>query len=127
MPTALSVHQVQSAPSLSGIRKRSLRHFNLQVEDWCDSCRQLSDWEDRNLIDQPTPAALHEHKQLLDELDQVGRWLSRIAQEPDFPDSNLASVISFTVQDLRDRRSLWHGPLSQDERDEILQAIFLES
>ncbi len=32
-----------------------------------------------------------------------------------------------TLQDLKDRRALWHGQMSESRRTEILQAVFHES
>src|SRR5438105_4195615 len=67
------------------LSKRQLRYFRVQVEDWYDVCRHLSDWEDRHLVDAPAPEHLAEHGRLLDELEQVGRWLALATQSPDFP------------------------------------------
>ncbi|MCI0628225.1 MAG: hypothetical protein L0387_42335 [Acidobacteria bacterium] len=110
-----------------GLAARLLRYFKAQVEDWYDVCRHVSDWEDRHLADNPTPARLTEHGHLLEELERVGRWLSLAAQSPDFPDRATAELIAMTLQDLKDRRSLWHGQMSEGRRAEILQAAFHES
>ena len=110
-----------------GLAARLLRYFKAQVEDWYDVCRSLSDWEDRHLAENPTPERLTEHARLLNELERVGRWLLLAAQSPDFPDRGTAELIAMTLQDLKDRRSLWHGQMSEGRRAEILQAIFHES
>ena len=107
--------------------RRAARHFKAQVEDWYDVCRHLSDWEDRRLIDQPTPENLAQHRHLLDELEQVGRWLSLATQSPDFPDRATAELVGLTLQDLKDRRALWHGKLKPAQRKEIMHAVFNES
>ena len=127
MSDASSALAVEASISLSGIQRRSLRHFRLQVEDWYDACRELSDWEDRNLIDEPTPENLAAHERVLNDLDQVGRWLSKTVQEPDFPDADTAKLVDWALQDLKHRRALWHGPLNRTQRDKILQTIFDES
>jgi hypothetical protein len=111
----------------AGLAKRILRYFRAEVEDWYDVCRHLSDWEDIHLVDHPTPERLAEHGRLLDELEQVGRWLGLAAQSPDFPDHTTADLIRMTFQDLKDRRALWHGQFSTEQREGTLGAIFNES
>jgi hypothetical protein len=111
-----------------GLAARQVRYFKAQVGDWYDECRQLTDWEDRNLVDDPSPERLTEHAQILDELERVGRWLSRTVQSPDFPDQPTGELVAMVLQDLKDRRALWHGPgLSQERRAEILHACLHES
>jgi hypothetical protein len=41
-----------------GLVTRLVRYFKAQVEDWYDVCRQLSTWEERHLVDQPTPECM---------------------------------------------------------------------
>ncbi len=111
------------AESLS---RRLVRYFKAQVEDWYDVCRQLSDWEDRHLVDEPTPEGLAEHRRLLDELERVGRWLEMATQNRDFPDRATAELVGMTLQDLKDRRALWHGQMSEEAREEFLKTVFHE-
>jgi hypothetical protein len=123
-PTALGVETADLGTALA---KRLVRYFKAQVEDWHDVCRLLSDWEDRHLIDQRTDERLAEHARLLDELEQVGHWLARATQNPDFPDRATAELVALTLQDLKDARALWHGSMSKEQRQEILRAVFNES
>ncbi len=108
------------------LARRLARYFKAQVEDWYDVCRHLSDWEDLHLVDQPTPERLAEHVRLLDELEQVGRWLGLATQSPDFPDRGTAELVAMTLQDLKDARALWHGSMTRERREEILRAVFNE-
>ena len=108
----------------SGLTTRLVRYFKAQVEDWSDVCRHLSAWEDRHLIDQPTPGQLVEHARLLDELEHAGRWLLLAAQSPDFPDRATAGLVAMTVQDLKDRRALWHGRMGGEQREAVLREVF---
>jgi hypothetical protein len=117
----------EPAPESSGLSKRLVRYFKAQVEDWYDECRHLTAWEERNLLDHTSPEALAEHARLLDELEQAGRWLSRATQSPDFPDHTTAELVAMTLQDLKDRRALWHGPLTRERREGILREVFHES
>ncbi len=105
---------------------RLARYFKAQVEDWYDVCRRLTDWEDLHLVDASTPERLAEHKRLLDDLEGVGRWLARATQGPDFPDRTTAELVAMTLQDLKDRRALWHGPMSEEAREEFLKSVFHE-
>jgi hypothetical protein len=109
-----------------GLLCRLVRQFRVQVEDWYDVCQQLSAWEERNLIDQPSPKRLAQHARLLDELEQIGHWLAQ-AQSPDFPDPATAELVAMTIQDLKDRRALWHGPMNREQREAVLREIFHES
>ena len=110
------------------LRLRSaLRYLRAQIEDWYDGCRQLTEWEDTNLLDNPAPEKMAEHAALLDEMERIGRWFSRATQSPDFPDAQTAELVQLTLQDLRDRRALWHGKkASQEEAGRIIAACFPE-
>ena len=110
-----------------GISKRILRFFRAQVEDWCDVCRQVTGWEDRHFVENLTLEALNEHAHILDELESTGRWLSLATQSNDFPDRATAELVKIMLQDLKDRRVLWHGKLKPQEREKILRDIFNES
>lgn len=107
---------------------RTARHLRTQVEDWYDECRSLPQWEDENLIDEPTPERLAEHARLVDELERVGRWLALATQSADFPDQPTAELVVLALQDLADCRAMWHGrSLSEARRAEILKACLNES
>jgi hypothetical protein len=110
-----------------GVFKRLVRCLKAQVEDRYDACRHLSASEDRHLLDRPAAAQLAEHAGLVAELERVGRWLSLVTQSPDSPDRATAELVSLTLQDLRDRRALWHGDMTHEQRDNILRTIFGET
>lgn len=111
----------------SGVSTRVLRLLKAQVEDWYDVCRRLANWEDNLLVGKPALEQLTEHARLLDELEQVGGWLSKATGGPDFPDHATAELIKMTLRDLNDVRSLWHGKLTKEQREEILRTVFNES
>ena len=123
----LTVSPAEATDLAAHLARRLFRYFKAQVEDCYDVCRHLSDWEERYLIDESTPQRLAEHARLLDELEQVGRWLALATHSTEFPDRATADLVAMTLQDLKDRRALWHGPMSQQRRDEILSDIFDES
>jgi hypothetical protein len=117
----------ERADLAGGFSKRVLRVFKTQVEDWQDVCCRVSEWENRHLLDAPTPQKLSEHSDILDELERWGRWFSLATQGRDFPDRPTAELVVMTLQDLKDRRALWHGKLKPKQREEILHAVFNES
>jgi hypothetical protein len=104
-----------------------MRIFRLQVEEWCDVCRQMTGWEERHFAESLNPQKLSEHTQILDELESIGRWLSVATQSNDFPDRATADLVSMTLQDLKDRRALWHGRMKSQDQEKILRDIFNES
>jgi len=106
---------------------RAARHLKAQVEDWYDECRYLVEWEDANLVDDPTPARRAEHRRLLDELEQVGHWLASATRSADFPDPSTAELVALTLRDLADSRAMWHGTnLDEKQRKQVLSACFDE-
>jgi hypothetical protein len=127
MTTSAPEVSASDSADLSGsISKRILRYLKAQVEDWYDVCRGLTSWEERHLVDEPTPENLIEHARRLDELERVGHWLSLLTQSSDFPDCATAELVQMTLQDLKDRRALWHGTVPLERRKEILRSIFNE-
>jgi hypothetical protein len=123
---APSISGPESADLAGSISKRMLRYLKAQVEDWYDVCHGLTAWEERHLIDEPTPERLAEHARLLEELERVGHWISQATRSADFPDHSIADLVQMTLQDLKDRRALWHGNVSAERRKEILRSVFNE-
>src|SRR6266542_2441278 len=97
------------------VASRLVRYLKAQVEDWYDECRQLAAWEHEHLVDDPRPEKLAQHARLLDEFEQVGRWLAQATQSPDFPDRSTANLVSMALQDLKDARAMWHGSRLNEE------------
>src|SRR5438094_251522 len=91
------------------VATRAARHLKTQVENWYAESRSHPQWEDENLIDEPTPERLAEHARRLDELERVGRWLASATQSTDFPDRPTAELVVLALQDLADGRAMWHG------------------
>jgi len=123
---ALTALPGESADLAGALTKRLARYFKVQVEDWCDVCRRSVAFEDLQLADRLSPDALDEHARLLDELERVGRFLAQAMQTASFSDRATAELVAMTLQDLKDRRALWHGKLKPQQRDEILRAVFNE-
>jgi len=106
---------------------RTLRYLRAQIEDWADACRSLSDWEDEYLLEGAAAERHEEHSRRLDELERVGHWFDRLTLAVDFPEVELNELVQLSLQDLRDRRALWHGRMSEARRQQILHEVFGES
>jgi hypothetical protein len=115
-----------SAPFPARLRS-VVRHLRAQVEDWYDGCRQLTEWEDANLLENPPPEKMAEHAAMLVELERIGQWFSLATQSPDFPDAQTTELVRLALQDLRDCRAMWHGEeMSKKNADRIIAACFPE-
>ncbi len=103
-----------------------LQEFADGVTAWGQSVTALSRWEDEQLLDSPSPAALAEHRRTVDRLIRFGRFLARTTEHPDFPDTALKENVAAALQTLRDKIPLWHGTMPKEEADAILKAAFPE-
>jgi hypothetical protein len=117
----------ESFDVVGGLSQRFLRSLKAQVEDWYDVCRRLSFWEERRLVAEPTPEDFEEHLRILEELERTGRWVALVTQNSDFPDRGTAELVAMTMKDLADRRALWHGTMTPEQREKVLASIFDES
>lgn len=107
-------------------------HFHRElaavVHDWSRCTSLLTQWEDEHLLDHPTPEALARHKKAVERLLRFGRFLALAAEQPDFPDPQLADTVAATRNCLQDKLPLWHGQsLAEAQRAEILHSCFNES
>lgn len=78
-------------------------------------------------MDEPTTEDFREHARILDELERTGRWVALVAQNADFPDAAAAELVAMTLKDIADRRALWHGTMTPEQRERVLTSIFDES
>jgi len=78
-------------------------------------------------VDEPTTEDFREHARILDELERTGRWVALVAQNADFPDAAAAELVAMTLKDIADRRALWHGTMTPEQRERVLTSIFDES
>ena len=122
----MNVDALPSDPEVfaEGLTDRVLRQFKVAAQDWFDVCRKLTEWEDRQLVDNPTPEALAQHAKVLRNLEWLGRVLTMITEDRQFEDRQFAELVATTLQDLRDRRALWHGSMTPAQREKVLHDIF---
>jgi hypothetical protein len=125
--SGLTISLPEPAELAAGLGKRVMSLLRAQVQDWQDTCSRLTRWEEQNLVDELTPKKLVEHAALLDCLEKLGLWFSVATQKNDFHDRETAEAVALTLQDLKDRRALWHGKLKPEQRKEILHTVFNES
>jgi hypothetical protein len=109
------------------LTERLVRQLKVAAEDWFDQCRRLSEFEERYLMDEPLDdQALKRHALALNTLEVVGRFISHATKDPQFPDQQFAGLVSSVIQDLRDRRAMWHTSISPDREKQILLKAFNE-
>jgi hypothetical protein len=124
VPTASFAASVDMAGAFN---QRLARYFKVHIQDWCDVCRRSVAVEDQLFGDAILPNALKEHGQLLDELERTGLFFQQSTRLSGFADQAMSDMVGMTLQDLQDRRALWHGKLDPKTRKEILHSVFNES
>lgn len=105
---------------------RLRRELRESIEVWGQSVTQLSNWEDDNLLDNPTGELKATHRRMLDDLIKFGKFLAITTDHPDFPDQTLRATVTATLQVLQDKIPLWHGTASLKEAEAILTQVFPE-
>lgn len=107
------------------LQERLLHEFAMAVEDWSRCVRQLTQWEDEHLLDDPSPELLARHKATLQRLLRFGKFISLTTEQAEFPDPELAALVRATQRSFQDKLAMWHGPkLSPAESERILSACF---
>jgi len=107
------------------LQKRWLANFAETVEEWSASVSTLSRWEDDNLLDNPSPELLADHKATIERLLAFGGSLSPTTENRKFPDRRIAEMVAATQVVLQDKLRIWHGPrMSKTESDRLLGVCF---
>lgn len=106
------------------LEKRLVSSLETLVEEWSESASALSFWEDEHLLEAPGADLLARHKTTIEHLIRIGKLLSIVAIEPDFPNRGLHQVIASTLRMLQDKLRMWHGGLSHEQREKIVNACF---
>ena len=113
------------ADVIDRLQRRWLTGAAEAAEEWSASVSTLSRWEDDNLIENPTPELLAEHRTALDRLLAFGNALSLATESPQFPDRRIAEMVAATRVVLRDKARMWHSRrMSKAESDRIMGACF---
>src|SRR5258708_22159921 len=113
-------------PDLIGrLQKRLLAEVREVVEQWSSFVSALARWEGDHLLDNPTPELLADHKTTVERCLAFGRFLWLGMDKPDFPDSQLAEMVSATQSALEDSLRMLHSArMSKAESDGILAVCF---
>ncbi|HXR08245.1 MAG TPA: hypothetical protein VN765_12995 [Candidatus Acidoferrum sp.] len=109
------------------LEKRLAKELATEAEEWSECASALTRWEDQHLLDNSEEDLLPRHKATVERLLQFGKLLSSVVDQPDFPDKELAAMVSATRQMLQDKLVMWHGTMSHAQRENILAAVFHES
>jgi hypothetical protein len=121
--TTLEPAPVELGP-LVNFESRMLRSFRAAVEDWDEVCSALGAWEARHLAADDAGPDLQEHRRWVTELLGWGQRVLQAMQLPGFPDRELAARVAARVRHLEDKLELWHGAISPEEEQRIVQAAF---
>jgi hypothetical protein len=107
------------------LQKRWLANFAETAEEWSASVSTLSRWEDDNLLENPSPELLADHKATIERLLAFGGSLSLATESRKFPDRRIAEMVAATQVVLQDKLRIWHGPrMSKTESDRLLGVCF---
>lgn len=68
--------------------------------------------------------ALAQHARALSTLEWIGGLITRSTEDPRFPDRRFADLIAAMIQDLQDRRAMWHSKMPTEQREQIVREIF---
>jgi len=111
------------------LQARLLTHLANAAEEWSCCINDLNRWEEKHLLstDQPTAEKLAEHKEMVERLLFFGQLFAFASSHPEFADADTAGMVFATQQVLRDKRQMFHNPMSEAEADRILQEVFPES
>src|SRR5271157_4398153 len=90
------------------LQKRWLASFAEAAEEWSAFVSTLSQREDENLLDNPTPELLADHKATLQRLLAFGSTLA--TENREFPDRHTAEMVAATQLVLQDKLRMWHSP-----------------
>jgi hypothetical protein len=107
------------------LQKRWLANVAETVEEWSAFVSTLSRWEDDNLLDNPTPELLADHKATVERLLALGSSFSLTTENRKFPDRRIGEMVAATQVVLQDKLRMWHSPrMSMVESDRVLAACF---
>ena len=113
-------------------RRARLAEVPVMVEAvrWFEHCRMLREFENKNLLSNPTSDDLHAHRVIIADLIADGEILAWQARE----NSVDLRPVGFTVEDieaetrlLRDNCRMFHEPMPTADAERILEAAFGQS
>jgi hypothetical protein len=89
--------------------------------------REISVWEDQNFAQaadvDPSPEALKQHKEMLDHVEMLAKWLLIAADQPEYPIKSVAEDLRSTLECVQIRRNMWHHKISDEQQAKII-ALF---
>ncbi len=109
---------------LGNFEMRIMRNLRAAVDDWDEVCSALGQWEAEHLIRDEFDSAKERHRSWVTKLISWGQLMQQLTEHPDFADHAIAARVKKRLRHLEDKRALWHGQMTSEEEDRILQAAF---
>ena len=110
---------------IGNFEARMLRNFRAALEDWDEVCSALGRWEAEYLTEGDSGISMEVHHKWLGELLAWGELVLQTTQHTRFPQPALAARVTQRMVHLRDKLALWHGEMSPQEEDRIVQSAFM--
>ncbi len=110
---------------LTGQLEHLADEFHKAIEQISRAIPELSAWEDSHLLDNPTPENLAAHKTRLERLISFMNFAAKATKEPTFMRPETVSLVEATIETLKLKLHMWHGPRkSTEESERILAECF---
>ena len=107
--------------------ERKVSEWRKAAVEWSQMVTALKAWEDRHLlIENPPPAEIEFHKQVVNRLLLMGQLLSFITSAPDFLEDGTDSMVNATQRVLRHKRRYFHERMDEAEADKLIKEHFPE-
>lgn len=111
--------------NLEKFEKAVLGQLEGQIYEWASLRKLVYEWENAELLNNPSPALLEEHRRKIESMIRYGQMFILATSHPDFPRADLAEMVQSTLWLLRDQYQALHAPaIQQEEADRILAAVF---
>lgn len=110
---------------LAGQLEHVADEFHTAIEQISRTIPELTRWEDDHLLDNPTPENLAAHKTRLERLLRFTQFAARTTREPTFLRPETVQMLDATIETLKLKLHMWHGPkMSPEESEKILAECF---
>jgi hypothetical protein len=112
---------------LERAENRIFSEFSADAEDWAANAGHLRQYPWTHFVENPQAEDLRKHKNTLKLMIAFGELLNLTTSSPVFPDKQIASLVTATLQMLRDDLTMWHGnDLTDAQAEELMQKCFPE-
>lgn len=106
---------------------RIFSELSADAEDWAASAGHLRQYPWAHFVENPQAEDLRKHKNTLELMISFGELLNLTTSSPLFPDKKIATLVTVTLQMLRDDLAMWHGnDLTDAGAENLMQKCFPE-